>query len=61
MADDVWVDKHQRQWFGYWQRRLDGTWGYRMHFSGWEFDGGDIEFPDFEKCFGPVEPAERVS
>ena len=56
MSDDLWLDRDNRKWYGYWQQKLDGTWGYRLHFSGWDTDMGDTDMDGFQGSFGPVKP-----
>lgn len=52
--NDAWKDRTGRRWFGYWQIRLDGTWGYLMHPEGADTDMCDMEIDEVHEYFGPI-------
>lgn len=57
---DVWQDRDDKLWFGYWRTALDGTWHYELHPEGADTDMADMSIDEVHQMFGPLKNGQMV-
>ena len=59
MMCDLWSDRNQTKWYGWWAKAKSGTWSYLMStYEAWCNDSVYLFFDQCQDIYGPLEPHE---